>query len=265
MREPNVRSLDELAAFLEDCHEDHSFAPQQQEVASENPYEIELDDLYHLYTTVRKASCVAILEFGSGWSTLVMALALHENLEFFGAEHIERVRHPNAFQLLTVDASEHWQSIALRRLPTWLKSTVRGVVSSVSLTEAYGCYVHCYDFLPEFTPDLVYLDGPDPEQVVGSVRGFEYRELHTLPMAADLLRLEAHFWPETMLITDGRTANARFLASRLYRTWQAIHDPFGDRTTFRLEETAFGPVVEQHISIRLRASRQLCTKENPNA
>ncbi|MFZ4819970.1 MAG: hypothetical protein ACOYLU_15100, partial [Limisphaerales bacterium] len=67
---------------------------------TEAPYEYEIDDLFHLYSTVRKASCVSVLEFGSGWSTLVLALGLHENAEVFGAEHLRSVRHPNPFQLL---------------------------------------------------------------------------------------------------------------------------------------------------------------------
>jgi len=60
-----------------------------------------------------------------------------------------------------------------------------------------------------------YLDGPDPEQVRGKLNGFEYRELHTLPMGADILRIEPHLWPETNIMNDGRTANARFPAGHL--------------------------------------------------
>ena len=167
------------------------------------------------------------------------------------------VRHPNPFQILTVDASAHWQEVALSRLPDWLRSTVKAVSCNVNLVERYGSYVHFYENVPDFVADLIYLDGPDPEQVLGTLNGFEYRELHTLPIGADILRIEPHLWPETTIITDGRTANARFLAAHLRRNWQVMHDPFGDRTTFRLEETPFGPVVEQHLATRLVAARKL--------
>lgn len=263
MSSKKLMGVDALRTFLEGCQSQIDGMPQYGTDAA-GPYAFELDDLFHLYSLVRKTSCVSALEYGSGWSTLVLALALHENSESFGEEHRRLVRHPNAFKLLTVDASEYWQGIALDRLPDWLRQTVTGVVSTVNLVEAYGSYVHLYEAVPDFVADLIYLDGPDPEQVRGSVNGFRYRELHTLPMGADILRIEPHLWPETLIIADGRTANARFLAANLHRNWQIMHDPFGDRTTFRLEETPFGPVVEKHLSTRLAAARALCQKEEPN-
>jgi len=262
-----MKDIPALRAFLDACPSPESGgSPGAIDilVPIEAPYGYEIDDLFHLYSTVRKSSCVSVLEFGSGWSTLVLALGLYENAQSFGEEHRQSVRHPNPFQLLTVDASEHWQGVALSRVPDWLKSTIRRVSCDVMLADRYGGYVHFFDKVPDFVADLIYLDGPDPEQVVGVVGGFEYGELHTLPMGADLLRLEPHLWPETMIITDGRTANARFLASNLRRNWQVLHDPFGDRTTFRLEETAFGPIGERHVAVRLKAARALADKEEPN-
>jgi len=254
-----------LRTFLDNCSPP---APSGLTLSASNdgdpPYDYELDDLYHLYVTVRRTSCVSVLEFGSGWSTLALALAIHENSESFADEHMKLVRHPNPFQILTIDASAHWQEVALSRLPDWLRSTVKAVACDVNLVESHGSYVHFYENIPDFVADLIYLDGPDPEQVRGTLNGFEYRELHTLPMGADILRIEPHFWPETTIITDGRTANARFLAAHLRRNWQVMHDPFGDRTTFRLEETPFGPVIEKHLAARLAAARALSKKEGPN-
>ncbi len=259
-----MMDIEDLRNFLDDCSPVSTVLTPPDSDEDDLPYEYELDDLYHLYSTVRRTSCVSVLEFGSGWSTLVLSLALHENSESFGGEHLKLVRHPNPFQLLTVDASAHWQELALSRLPAWLRSTVKAVACNVNLVEGYGSYVHFYENVPDFVADLIYLDGPDPEQVRGKLNGFEYRELHTLPMGADILRMEPHIWPETTIITDGRTANARFLFGHLRRNWQVMHDPFGDRTTFRLEETPFGPVIEQHLVARLAAARSLSEKEKPN-
>ncbi len=264
MGQRTLMGLAELRAFLDDCPPATSDSMPTSGDEGDLPYEYELDDLYHLYSTVRRTSCVSVLELGSGWSTAVLALALNENDESFGDEHRQFVRHPNPFQILTIDASPHWQGVALDRLPDWLKSTVKAVTCNVNLVDRYGSYVHLYQYVPDFVADLIYLDGPDPEQVHGSIDGFEYSELHTLPMGADILRIEPHLWPETMIITDGRTANARFLAGQLRRNWQVMHDPFGDRTTFRLEETPFGPVIEKHLSTRLAAARALGDKEGPN-
>ena len=82
-------------------------------------------------------------------------------------------------------------------------------------------------------------------------------------MAADLIMLEPFFWPETLIISDGRTANARFLESRFKRNWQVMHDPFGDRTIFRLNETPFGEISSEHISFRLLQSKVTQAKEAP--
>ena len=256
-----------LRAFLDGCLSAEfgdSKGSGVSGVATENPYGYEIDDLFHLYSTVRKSSCVSALEFGSGWSTIVLALGLYENAESFGDEHRQSVRHPNPFQLLTIDASEYWQGIALSRAPDWLRPTIRAVSCDVRLADRYGGHVRFYDMVPDFAADLIYLDGPDPEQVSGVVDGFKYGELHTLPMGADILRMEPHLWPETIIITDGRTANARFLASNLRRNWQVLHDPFGDRTTFRLEETPLGPIGERHVALRLKTARALADKEEPN-
>lgn len=62
------------------------------------------------------------------------------------------------------------------------------------------------------------------------------------------------FFGQSYIITDGRTANAQFLEMRLKRNWQVLHDPFGDRTIFRLAEPALSVVSKEHIDFRLRAS-----------
>ena len=73
--------------------------------------------------------------------------------------------------------------------------------------------------------------------------------------------IEPFLWPETILVTDGRTANARFLASRFKRDWQIIHDPFGGRTMCRLNESPLGHISEEHTNFILAKSRELISKE----
>ena len=228
----------------------------------EQPYEFETDDLYYLYCLTRRSAAVSVLEFGSGWSTLAFAKAIDENRKSMANDYA--VRHPNPFKILSVDASSHWMSVTLGRLSPELRDLVLPLVSTPKISELQASYVSLYEELPSFTPDIIYLDGPDPEQVSGSLDGFCFLELHGLPMSADILRMEPHLWPWTLIVTDGRTANARFLQSNLKRNWQFIHDPFGDRTIFRLDETPFGQVTEEHINARLKFSRATLKKETPN-
>jgi hypothetical protein len=251
----DVRSRQQIADFLNGL--------SVSKTTQKDLYKPELDDLFFLYCFVREKAVTSILEFGSGWSTAVLSLALHENLQSFGKKHQELVRHPNPFRLLTIDASATFQKVALDRLPAELITIVDALCSTPIVNDDLGVISHRFDQLPNFTADLVYLDGPDHDQVKGEIRGFSYDNSFTQPMGSDLLYLEPFFWPESYIITDGRTANARFLEIRLKRNWQVLHDPFGDRTIFKLSETALGLVSEQHLNFRLNVSRNLIEKEKP--
>lgn len=228
-----------------------------------DPYEPEWDDLFYLYRATRDSCAVSILEFGSGWSTLAFALALDENRRAFG--DIYTCRHPNQFLIQTIDASESWLEITIARIPPHLREIVVPVHSTPYIGEFNGQVVSFYRNIPPFSPDIVYLDGPNPEQVDGSIDGFGFAPLHGLPMAADLLRLESHLWPYTQIIVDGRTANARFLRANFVRSWHSVHDPFGDRTVFVLEEPPLGELNEEHLRIRLATCRDIRSKDRPLA
>ena len=232
---------------------------------TDNPdlYLPEMDDLYFLYSLVREKAVTSILEFGSGWSTCVLSLALQENQEDFGAKHKNLIRHPNPFRILTIDASRQFQEIALSRIPKSQQNNLEAITATPQLIELNGVICHKFDILPNFAPDLIYLDGPDHDQVQGELNSFRYLDSYTQPMGADILMIEPFLWPETMIVTDGRTANARFLSSRLSRNWQVLHDPFGDRTIFRLDETPLGLISEQHIIFRLEQARSQSEKELP--
>ncbi|HBK78602.1 MAG TPA: hypothetical protein DDZ83_02775, partial [Nitrospinae bacterium] len=46
---------------------------------SPDVYEPQFGDLWHLYSLIRKRRPELALEFGSGYSTIIMAQAIHEN------------------------------------------------------------------------------------------------------------------------------------------------------------------------------------------
>jgi len=165
--------------------------------------------------------------------------------------------------LLTIDASSEYQNIAIERIPDKLRRNIDAVVSTPKIKHLDGVLCHKFDHLPNFALDLIYLDGPDHGQVQGEINGFKYLESFTQPMAADILVIEPYLWPETLIVNDGRTSNARFLVTRLKRDWQILHNPFGDRTIFRLNETSMGQVSEQRINFRLENARQVNQKEIP--
>ena len=65
-------------------------------------YEPELDDLYLLHNYIIKYKRMTVLEFGTGWSTLVMANAVKYNINKY-FKNIKNLRLNNAGQIHTID------------------------------------------------------------------------------------------------------------------------------------------------------------------
>jgi len=255
-----LREPSDLAAYVAASRASSQGVAPDGDVAT--PYGPELDDLHHLYALARRSAAVSVMEFGSGWSTLVLALAVHENEASFAGTY--DVRHPNPFRVLSVDASAEYSARSFAQLPVELRGHVIAHVSGARLVEHGGRWASLFDDLPPFVADLIYLDGPEPGQVRGTVDGFSLADPHGLPVAADLLRLEPMLWPETTVVVDGRTANARFLRDNLQRRWDHLHDPFGDRTTLFLDETPYGEISARHVAARRRLGRALLGKPSKN-
>jgi len=241
---------------------------------SNGAYPPEYSDLYSLYANVRLRAAVAILEIGSGWSTLALAMGLYENCLSFGPQYVKEVRHPNPFTILSLDASEKYLRIAHARVPTnwFVETNIRmvGQVSTPSMTTVSGKVCHTFEPLPSFTADFVYLDGPDCDQVLEDVNGFSvdfgasdqvisgqvFPEHHYgLPMSADLLLIEHFFWPGSAIAVDGRGANASYLRSEFRRRWTYSYDKDLDQHWFELDDEPWGSVCASHLEIR-RAARE---------
>ena len=219
-------------------------------VEGELVYPPQVDDLYSLYTKIRNNNVVAILEFGSGWSTLALAKALDENRLSHQMYVKENIRHPNPFALMTVDASEKFQAVALNRIPSNLNETIIiPVTTQVHMTTVNGQICHLYDFIPPFTADFIYLDGPDCDQVGGDVNGFSVNfgsgsYSYGLPMSADLILMEPYFWPGTLIIIDGRGINANLLKNNFRRNWEYDFNKDLDQHSFQLVEEPVGRISE---------------------
>ena len=220
-------------------------------------YPPDFEDLYSLYLKTRQKKIVAILELGSGWSTLALALALEENRISHSDFVLSAIRHPNPFALMTVDVSPEYSSKAISRLSQLnLKIDVIPIVSSAYMSNVNGQICHLYKNIPPFTADLIYLDGPDCDQVEGNVNGMtvnfgsdNYR--YGLPMSGDLISLEPFFWPGTNLVVDGRGANARFLKNNFLRNWIYEYNKEVDQHHFLLDEEPFGKISEMLLNYKI--------------
>lgn len=190
------------------------------------------------------------MEFGVGVSTWVLdhALQLNKNeTSSFVAGHLRR---SNAFEAHSVDNSKYW-----------IKKTRNRYVFKCTKIHFSRCYMDTfngrvctfYSKLPNITPDLIYLDGPNLHDVTGDIRGVSTRNMDRLPMVADLLAIEHFLLPGTLLIVDGRSANARFLMSNFQRNWKYQYIEAFDQHFFELDEAPLGKFNSRQIEFSRRS------------
>ena len=70
-------------------------------------------------------------------------------------------------------------------------------------------------------------------------------------MSADILTFEHFLLPGTLIVVDGRTANARFLKSNLQRDWQYSYIEEYDQHFFELKEAPLGVYNQKQIEFCL--------------
>lgn len=227
------------------------------------PFPPELDDLARLHYVTRTRKVTTVLEIGSGKSTIVFADAIRRNQAEFGAYVDQHLRRANAFEVHSLDQSTEWIDICARGLPAPLARFVRFSASPVAMTTWNGRACTMYSQLPNICPDLIYLDGPDQFNIEGDVHGISTRSADRLPMSADLLLLEPFLLPGTLIIVDGRTANARFLRNNFQRPWRYAHHMNEDVHTFELIEPPLGALNERQIRFCLGDSAVVSELANP--
>lgn len=227
------------------------------------PFPPELDDLARLHFVTRTRKVTTVLEIGSGKSTIVFADAIRRNQAEFGAYVNQHLRRVNAFEIHSLDQSTEWIDICARGLPAPLAPFVHFSASPVAMTTWNGRACTLYSQLPNVCPDLIYLDGPDQFNIEGDVHGISTRSADRLPMSADLLLLEPFLLPGTLIIVDGRTANARFLRNNFQRPWRYAHHMNEDVHTFELIEPPLGALNERQIRFCLGDSAVVSELANP--
>ena len=199
----------------------------------------EIDDLCRLHYLVCMRKVTTILEFGVGKSTLIFNHAMEKNHQNFGHQikNNNMIRRSNKFECHTIDDQLKW----IRNVKK--KNKIKKVYfhhSSVKMSLFNGHKCTLYDELPTISPDFIYLDGPARFSAKGKINGWTTNFPDGVPMSADILTIEHFLMPGTLIVTDGRTANARFLKSNLQRDWIYCHDESFDQHFFELSEKPLG-------------------------
>ena len=217
-------------------------------VAPKSP---EWDDLVRLHKLVRSRKVTTVLEFGCGYSTVIFADAIEKNRQEFGDFVASNLRRSNPFEVHSVDDMPKYIKIAKSRLPKNLKSCVKFTRSEVLMTTFAGRICTEYSNLPNICPDFIYLDAPSQDSAKGEISGISTRHPDRLPMSCDLLKIEHFLLPGTIVLVDGRTANARFLRTNFQRNWLYQHDVLNDSHVFELVESPLGRYNKAQIEFCL--------------
>jgi hypothetical protein len=212
------------------------------------PFAAELDDLIRLHFLCLNRRVTTVLEFGVGKSTRVFAEAMRINENLHGDYVKKHLRRGDAFRVFSVDNAPKWVGHCKQELPEELRSLVNFTITDVEMTTFNGRICTAYGQLPNICPDLIYVDGPGQFGIKGEVRGISTAAKDRLPMSADVLLLEPFLLPGTLIVLDGRTANARFLKHNLQGKWVYHEFPGMDLNTFELKEAPLGRINRAQLA-----------------
>ena len=101
-------------------------------------------------------------------------------------------------------------------------------------------YCTQYKNLPLCNPDFIYLDGPNLFSVKNKINNFTTDHKDLMPMVGDIIKFEYFLTPGTIIVTDGRSANAQFLRDSFKRNWLYAYDKNFDQHLFYLNAESLG-------------------------
>ena len=233
------------------------------ELKKEKPYRPELIDLYNLYQFIIKNKRITSLEFGCGWSSLVIALALKENKKSYSKE-VKNLRRNNPFQNFIIDNEKKYLEIAKNRLKKFESDLLKDnffLYSPVKITKHDFRYVTEFTQLPKINPDFIYLDGPDQFKILGDDK-FNIDHKDFAPMAADILKIEFFLNPGTIILIDGRGLNCNFLKKYLKRKWSYKYTKSCDQHILCLDKDIHGVHSEKLFNFfnrkKINSLKQRC-------
>tara|TARA_Y100000389_G_scaffold169439_1_gene175723 strand:- start:31557 stop:32363 length:807 start_codon:yes stop_codon:yes gene_type:complete len=218
------------------------------------PYEPEIFDLYFLYKLITLNKRLTILEFGSGWSTLIMALAMEKNIKDYRWEVFEKnqakkkMRFQNPFEIFSVDNEKKYMKISKNRIDKIkIKSKVNFIYSPVQMTKFEGRICTEYKELPLCNPDFIFLDAPDQFNIKGKINGITISHDDYMPMSCDILKIEFFLKPGTIICVDGRAANVKFLKSLFKRNWIQYYVSSVDMYILYLDSSPLGAANKKQL------------------
>ena len=229
----------------------HNEELRVNELISSKPYMPNLIDLLSLYEIVIKNKRTTILEFGSGWSSLIFAIALSElKKKYF--KRVLKLRRNNPFELFVVDNEKKFLHITKKRINNYFNGKcpikINYLYSRVKMTEFQNRISTEYKILPQCNPDFIYLDAPDQFNVEGHINGINTDHKDLVPMSCDILKIEHFLNPGTIILVDGRRSNSQFLKLNFQKKWMYRYLSNYDQHLFLLNEKPLGVLSRKILS-----------------
>lgn len=214
---------------------------------SKTPYPPDLLDLYYLYEIIRLNKRITILEYGCGWSTVIMNQALVNLKQKLKAKSYRRCYEP--YKLVSLDNSKKFISISKQRLKKFSKNykNVKFYFSKVNMCTFNDRYCSEYVKHPSINPDFIYVDGPDQFEIKKKINNFTIKSKSMMPMISDILKYEHFLTPGTIILFDGRQSNVRFFKSNLQRKWSDIYINATGQHIFYLNEKPLGDINNDQL------------------
>ena len=214
------------------------------------PLSYELPDLCRLHWLVLARRVFNTLEIGSGFSTVFIADAKYILKKYFGK--VKNIRCEKQFHIYSIGEDKHFLNVTKKRVPKILSSHISLIKNKVEAINYQGRFALRHQSLPNISPDLIYIDGPSQYSTKKSFMGFNYNNISRVPMSADMLFFEFFLEPGTLIVIDGRGANAEFLRNFLKRKWKYFYDKKGDCHYFELIEKPWGEWNEKKLNFCLQ-------------
>lgn len=223
----------------------HERDPYEAVNNQEYPNSTELDDLIRLHYLATSRRVTTVLEIGVGKSTAVFSDALSKNKKLYQDYVSANLRRSNPFECHSIDNNEEW--INTVKLENQSLENIYYYHCNCNVSQINSRICTLFDGMPNICPDLIYLDGPDQFSPNGDIRGLSTNHPDRMPMSGDLISIEHFLTPGTLIVVDGRTANARFLKQNFQRNWDYFHSVDYDQHYFELKETPLGIYNKRQI------------------
>ncbi len=213
------------------------------------PYKPQIRDLFRVYEFIKLNKRTTVLEIGSGWSTLFISLALDKLRQKYGSK-IQNLRRTNPFYLFSLENEKKFLKTSKNRLSKYykkinFKNNISFCHSNCYISKFENKYTIQYENFPICNPDFIYIDGPDIFNVKGVEDGFSYGHKDIMPISSDVLKIEYFLIPGTIILFDGRAANAQFLKDHFKRDWLYYADKKNDQHIFYLNAPSLGKLNDR--------------------